>query len=202
MCICDEWRGINGERQREIIEMTYNIHSKHIKIGKFVQVSFIFANMYLGCRVVDVNVVVVRRRRLRPHRMHPFIRPQHRKIIGHPSRHRRRSPFGRLLVTAQTERLHDPRVRFAALAELLQREPVVVVLVHLVEDLVDALLRRVLVLRLRLLALWGMQWMKGIWFQCGTLCQSLTSAVSKWSGPRCAMLVYTISNSLAAQWDI
>lgn len=58
-----------------------------------------------------------------------------------------------LLVAAQTESLHDARVRFAALAELLERQPIVVVLVHLVEDLVDALLRCVLVLRLRLLAL-------------------------------------------------
>jgi hypothetical protein len=57
-----------------------------------------------------------------------------------------------MLFGTQSQRLHNPRIRLAALPELLQGEAVVVVLVHLVEDLVDSLLGRVLVLG-RLLAL-------------------------------------------------
>lgn len=53
----------------------------------------------------------------------------------------------------QRQRLDDPGVGLAALLKLLQRQAVVIVLVHLVEDLLDALLRRVLVVRHRLLAL-------------------------------------------------
>lgn len=53
----------------------------------------------------------------------------------------------------QAQCLHDPRIRLAALSELLQGQAVVVVLVHLVEDLVHPLLRRVLVLGHRLLTL-------------------------------------------------
>lgn len=57
------------------------------------------------------------------------------------------------LIAPQRQRLHNARVGLAALAELLQREPIVMVLVHLVEDLVYAFLRSVLVLGLRRLAL-------------------------------------------------
>jgi hypothetical protein len=57
-----------------------------------------------------------------------------------------------MLFGTQGQRLHNPGIRLAALPELLQGEAVVVVLVHLVEDLVDSLLGRVLVLG-RLLAL-------------------------------------------------
>lgn len=66
------------------------------------------------------------------------------------------SPVGAPLcggVAAERERLHDAGVRLRALPELVQGQAVVVVRVHLVEDLVHPLLRRVLVLRRRLLAL-------------------------------------------------
>lgn len=58
------------------------------------------------------------------------------------------------MVSPERQRLDYPRVRFAALPKLLQREFVVVILVHLIEYLVDPFLRRVFVLRLRLLPLW------------------------------------------------
>jgi hypothetical protein len=50
------------------------------------------------------------------------------------------------LVAAQAQRLHDPRIRLAAIPELLESQTIVVILVHLVENLIDSLLRRVLVL--------------------------------------------------------
>lgn len=57
------------------------------------------------------------------------------------------------LIPAKRQRLHDAGIGLAALAELLERELVVMVLIHLVEDLVNAFLRRVLVLWLWSLAL-------------------------------------------------
>lgn len=62
-------------------------------------------------------------------------------------------PLLLMLFGPQGQRLHDPRVRLAALPELLQGQPVVVVLVHLVEDLVHPLLGRVAVVLGRLLPL-------------------------------------------------
>lgn len=61
--------------------------------------------------------------------------------------------FLSLHITAERQSLDDARVRFTPVAELLHRELLVVVLVHLVEDLVNALLRRVVVVWVRLLAL-------------------------------------------------
>ena len=60
---------------------------------------------------------------------------------------------GVVVVRAEGERLNNPRVRLAPLPELLEGESVVVVFVHLIEDLVDSFLRSIVVLSLRLLAL-------------------------------------------------
>lgn len=57
------------------------------------------------------------------------------------------------LIAAEAERLHDSWIGFAAVAELLQRQFVVVVFVHLIEDFVDALLWGVVVFGQWLLAL-------------------------------------------------
>lgn len=51
-----------------------------------------------------------------------------------------------LFASSEGERLDDPGIGLAALSELLEGQTVVVVLVHLVEDLVDSFLGRVLVL--------------------------------------------------------
>lgn len=59
-----------------------------------------------------------------------------------------------VLVTAETQRLHDPRISLRAIAKLVQRKTIVVILVHLIENLVDSLLRCVLVFELRLLTLY------------------------------------------------
>lgn len=57
------------------------------------------------------------------------------------------------LIATQWERLDNARVCFAALAELFECQSIVVILVHLVEDFVNALLRCILVFRLRGLTL-------------------------------------------------
>lgn len=52
-----------------------------------------------------------------------------------------------MLFAAQRQRLYDPRIGFAAFPEFLEGEPIVVVFVHLIEYLIDPLLRRILVFR-------------------------------------------------------
>ena len=47
---------------------------------------------------------------------------------------------------SQRERLHNAWVRLTAFAEFFQRQAVVVVFIHLVEDLVHSFLRRIVVL--------------------------------------------------------
>ena len=57
------------------------------------------------------------------------------------------------LSVAQREGLNDPRIGLAPFAKLVDRELVVVVLVHLAKDLVHPSLRSVLIFRARRLAL-------------------------------------------------
>lgn len=57
------------------------------------------------------------------------------------------------LIAAETQRLNDSRVCFAAVAELLQRQTVVVILIHLIKDFIDSLLWRVFIFRDWLLTL-------------------------------------------------
>ena len=56
-------------------------------------------------------------------------------------------------VVAQGQSLDDARIGLAALAEFIQRQLVIVILIHLAEDLVHSSLRRILVLLLWCLTL-------------------------------------------------
>ena len=58
-----------------------------------------------------------------------------------------------ILSVTQRESLNDPRIGFAAFAELVKRQFVVVVLVHLAEDLVHPSLWSVFILRIGSLTL-------------------------------------------------
>lgn len=57
------------------------------------------------------------------------------------------------LIAAETQRLNDSRVCFAAVAELFQRQTIVVILIHLIKDFIDSLLWRVFIFRDWLLTL-------------------------------------------------
>lgn len=57
------------------------------------------------------------------------------------------------LITAQAQRLNDSRIRFTAISEFLQREFIIVIFIHLIENFIDALLRCIFIFRLRLLSL-------------------------------------------------
>lgn len=57
------------------------------------------------------------------------------------------------LLAAQGQRLDNSRIGLATFSKLFQREFVVVVLIHLIEDFVNSFLRRILVFGLWLLSL-------------------------------------------------